>query len=212
MPETSRAVTLARDSRAVTLARVSRAVTLARDRPTLAPASSQTTMKHSTQRNQADEEVEKIKWALKLSGLDYFMEESPFRVSIHVKKSYIQDFSPKLSADLPWSPNLNSTSQATENDSGLPIQESSLCSSCHDKEKEIEDVRREVVKVLVDSNENNDKLEMAKLKLAEYNENLKKVQNETNDLKNEIKTKAEQLKQKNKKLESINSKLEDSDF
>ena len=136
------------------------------------------------------------------------MEESPFRVSIHVKKSYIQDFSPKLSADLPWSPNLNSTSQATENDSGLPIQESSLCSSCLDKEKELEDVRREVVKVLVDSNENNDKLEMAKLKLTECNENLKKVQNETIDLKNEIKTKAEQLKQKNKKLESINSKLE----
>ena len=49
---------------------------------------------------------------------------------------------------------------------------------------------------------------MAKLKLTECNENLKKVQNETIDLKNEIKTKAEQLKQKNKKLESINSKLE----
>ena len=47
-------------------------------------------MKHTTQRERADEEVEKIKRALKLTGLDYFIEESP----INIKKTYIQDFSP----------------------------------------------------------------------------------------------------------------------
>ena len=41
-------------------------------------------MKNTTQRDQADTETEKIKSVLKLTGLDYFIEESPFRLTIHV--------------------------------------------------------------------------------------------------------------------------------
>ena len=84
-------------------------------------------------------------------------------------------------------------------DSGLPSDESSLCSSCIEKDKQLEDIRRELVKVLVDSNEVNEKLEMARLKLEESNENLKRVQVEAVQVKEEIKKKSEQLKLKNKK-------------
>ena len=96
----------------------------------------------------------------------------------------------------------------TENDSGLLSRASYLCSSCHDKEKQLGDIQREIVKVLVNSNETNDKLELAKSTLAETNEKLKKVQVEANNLKDEVKTKKEQLKQKNTNLESTKSKLE----
>ena len=128
-------------------------------------------MKHTTQRDKADEEAEKIKSALKLTGLDYYMEESPFRLSIHIKKTYIQDFSPRLSADLPWTPVLSSTPttsatsleeqseiQVTEKDSGLRCQESSCCPSCLDKDKQLEDMGRELVKVIVNSNETKNKI------------------------------------------------------
>ena len=40
-------------------------------------------MKHNTQRDQADKEVERIKSVLKNTGLDYYMEESPYCLSIH---------------------------------------------------------------------------------------------------------------------------------
>ena len=171
-------------------------------------------MKQNTQRDQADEQVERIKSALKNTGLDYYMEESPYRLSIHLKKSFIQDFSPLLSEDLVWAPNLTSTSSPiiksatspttrtattstrhlTENDSGLLSQDSSLCYSCRDKEKQLEDVSRELVKVLVDQNATNDKLEGMKSTLVETNEKLKKVQAEVVSLKAELKTKKEQLK------------------
>ena len=165
----------------------------------LATASRSTTMKHTTQRDKADEEAEKIKSALKLSGLDYYMEESPFRLSIHIKKTYIQDFSPRLSADLPWTPVLASTPttatsleqpeiQVTEKDSGLHCQESSCCPSCLDKDKQLEDMGRELVKVIVNSNETKNKIETAEFALAESNKKLKTVQAETVLLKNELKS------------------------
>ena len=185
-------------------------------------------MKQNTQRDQADEQVERIKSALKNTGLDYYMEESPYRLSIHLKKSFIQDFSPRLSEDLVWAPTLTSTSSPiiksatspttrtatsstrhmTENDSGLLSQDFSLCSSCQDKEKQLEDVNRELVKVLVDHNATNDKLEGMKSTLVETNEKLKKVQAEAVNLKAELKTKKEQLKHKNANLESIQKKLD----
>ena len=172
-------------------------------------------MKFTTQRDRADEEVEKLKSALKLTGLDYFLEESPFRLSIHVKKTYIKDFSPRLSEDLPWQPNFTSSPHPViENDSGLPSQELSCCSSCPNKEKLLNDVRSELVKVIVDSNENREKLsnelEMSNLALLKANEKLKRVQDEAVHLKEEIKTKIEQLKQKNKNYESLKTKLDKS--
>ena len=181
----------------------------------LATASRSTTMKHTTQRDKADEEAEKIKSALKLTGLDYYMEESPFRLSIHIKKTYIQDFSPRLSADLPWTPVLSSTPttsatsiDVTEKDSGLHCQESSCCPSCLDKDKQLEDMGRELVKVIVNSNETKNKIETAEFALEESNKKLKTVQAETVLLKNELKMKKDQLKQKNTTLESVKSKLD----
>ena len=53
-------------------------------------------MKNSTQRDKADDEVEKIKSVLKSSKLDYFIQESPYSLSIQIRKTFIQDFSPRL--------------------------------------------------------------------------------------------------------------------
>ena len=140
-------------------------------------------MKNTTQRDQADTETEKIKSVLKLTGLDYFIEESPFRLTIHVKKSYIQDFSPLLcGTSLPtssspvrplFSPQVDNR-QLDEIDSGLLSHESVLCSSCDYNNQQLEDVRKELVKVLLQSNQNSDK---AKIDLEQANASLFECQN-----------------------------------
>ena len=141
-------------------------------------------MKQDTARDRADEEVEKIKWALKNTGLNYYMEESPFRLSIHIKKSLFKDFSPRLPVDLTQGPVLTSTSspprpnstpveerpETKSPPSGLVSLPTPSCPSCHDKEMQLGYVRRELVKALVDVNETNENLEKVNSKLLETNE------------------------------------------
>ena len=178
-------------------------------------------MKHTTHRDQADAEVEKIKSVLKNTGLDYYIEESPFRLSVHVKKSFIKDFSPKLaetdvflSTSSPILPTTTKTILSPPwmaNDSGLSSQESVQCSSCLEKDHEIENVRKELIKVLIESKKANEKiakdLDEANVSLINCNKKLKYLETEAEQLKKEIQTKSEQLKQKNKNTDSLKSRL-----
>ena len=58
-------------------------------------------MKQITQRDKADEKVEEIKTVLKLSSLDYYLEESPYSLTIQLRKFFRKDFSPLLLSENP---------------------------------------------------------------------------------------------------------------
>ena len=104
--------------------------------------------------------------------------------------------------------------QLDEIDSGLLSHESVLCSSCDYNNQQLEDVRKELVKVLLQSNQNSDKakidLEQANDSLFECQNKLKNLEKEAAQLKNDFKTKADQLKQKNKDLDSTKTRLDKS--
>ena len=157
-------------------------------------------------RNKADNEVEKIKSVLKLFGLDYFVQESTFSVSIQIKKSFFQDYSPQLTDDLTnqtsipvWpqlvpsqpflSPEvlLQTPQSLSGSDSGVHTQES-LCSSCDDKDGPLEEVRKEIVKVLVESNQTIDKLTSElggkNVLLSQVENKLQRIEEEKSQLKN----------------------------
>ena len=80
-----------------------------------------------------------------------------------------------------------------EIDSGLLSHESILCSSCEYNNQQLEDVRKELVKVLLQSNQNNDKakidLEQANASLLECKNKLKNMEIESAKMKNDFKTK-----------------------
>ena len=125
-------------------------------------------MIYQTQRSKADKEVDNIKSAVKQSGLDYFVEESPFSVTLRIKKTFLQDFSPRyteaLSTSSPQLPRQVSPSPP------VPIQspcfdseesgflESPICASCHEKDRHLDEVRKELVKTILDSKQNTENL------------------------------------------------------
>ena len=175
-------------------------------------------MKIYTQRDKADDEVEKIKSVLKSSKLDYFIQESPYSLSIQIRKTFIQDFSPRLeptivstsSTPLPaklerLSPHANpflppspgsghDDTMKTNNSSGIYSQQLDSCLSCDDNSEKLAEVI------------NN--LEKEKATTLEYEKKNKVLQSEIVRLKSDIQKKAEELKQNKKNHESLKSKLE----
>ena len=169
-------------------------------------------MRNLSQRDKADGEVEKIKSMLKISKLDYFIQESPYSVSIQIRKTFIQDFSPllverssRMSTSTPFhsqhqqlSPQVTPQSPIfghddVNNSSGFHSQHLS-CSSCEEKSEELGEVKKI--------------MEVKEATILDYEKKDKRIQSEVTNLKSERQTKAEQIKQKNKTIESLKSKLE----
>ena len=99
-------------------------------------------------------------------------------------------------------------------DAGYQSYQALPCSLCEDKNRELDKVKQELVKVLVESKDNNDKLKMELKTANNVIEEKKKILNRAEDeitrIKSDIKTKTEQVKQKDKTNESLRLKLENS--
>ena len=89
------------------------------------------------------------------------------------------------------SPLLSPPDSHFPNDSGFPPEEPVYCSSCTEKDKQLENVRKELVKVLLESKQTNEKittdLEKTNFSLLQCNKNLKNLEVEGERLKKEIK-------------------------
>ena len=79
------------------------------------------------------------KTSVKQSFLDYHLTESPYSISIHLKKIFMSDFSSKCSPQSTSTPN-RIFSQSGDFDSGC--QRTNECSTCDENNTQIEDVKK----------------------------------------------------------------------
>ena len=99
-----------------------------------------------TERQIAEKKIDIIKAALISSQVDYYLRETPYTMSIHLKKKFLKDNSPKSnssSIDVNLSPSSFSVSSplTSKNDSGIFHE----CKSCESLERNMESTRKELV-------------------------------------------------------------------
>ena len=175
-----------------------------------------------TERQVAEKRVEHIKTSLIESQVDYYLCETPYKVSIHLKKKLLQDYSKKsvlseceslVSANLVESTNsafntsTNSSFSSSLTDSGI----ASRCSSCEETEKCLDDTKKELVSNILETKhviQNlNDEIKAKNVKIKQLELKLKTAEEEKDKLKKDRDTKSCQLKEKNKACDTLNKNL-----
>jgi len=168
----------------------------------------------TTERQSAEEKISFIKEAIKNSKVDYLLSESPYTVSIQLKKKFLKDFSPKLTGShgvstpslkasspsfIPNSVDISSLSEV--NDSGfgnLSIPKFDYSVNNEKGEFILKTENNELKQKLTElQNEINNK----DIKIAQLQSNLKSASEKNSQIKTDFNTRNEQLKKKNKELD-----------
>lgn len=176
-----------------------------------------------TERQDAQKRIEAIKSALVESQVDYVLCETPYKLSINLKKKLLIDHSPKLMTSISESQVstafINSTTSqdlfsntsspvSSPNDSGIGLN----CMSCENSQKIANDTRKELVENILESKvkvKDYQNVIAAKDNLIKQLENrLKTTEDDRNKYKMERDAKHEQLKLKNKTFEKEVSKFQ----
>ena len=158
-----------------------------------------------TERSLADKSFEKIKEAVKLSGLDYCIRESAYTVDLKLRKRYLTDYSHQI-----FQPESTPVTLTDQKVYSFPFPPPSLKNTKTQTEvienseaqnKTIVNLKKQISQ-LEESNATNDKT------IDKIQTTLAKVEEGKDELKKEKETKTYQLKQKNKVLEATKMNLE----
>ena len=152
-------------------------------------------------RQQADFEFEKVKKSLKESSLNFFLEETAFSAKIHLKKTFLQDFSFSSTNATPVLVQSNSATITAVNSPTAADHSNSFNSAPNILEKTVLDLNQKIVQLKEDNNEK-DKT------ILNLQSTLAKVEEERNEVRKDRETKAGQLKQKNKVIDTMKINLE----
>ena len=162
-----------------------------------------------TERQLAEKRINNIKEELKNSQVDYHLNETPYSLSIVMKKKFLKDFSSKSSTTTTSTPLrcLNSFSESSmPTESGIDLT-CSKCDSCEELAKQVDKTRKECVQNILESKETIKDLEAEDLKKAalikQLNFELKTAKEENTKVKKELGVRNDQLKDKNKSVEKL---------
>lgn len=138
-------------------------------------------MKTITLREKADEAAEKIKADLKLSNLNFQIQESPFSLNLKISKTFIKDYSPRLPViqnptplhppkelfNTPEAPHLQKLSLPSHPPLASPQSQSTVWGNdgndsglitdyppFHDRDAELANLRLELARVSLESSNN----------------------------------------------------------
>ena len=103
------------------------------------------TLIFTTERQLAQHKIDEIKVCVEKSQVDYLFVETPFKISIQLRKKFLTDKSPKsIECSSPVS-----SKTSTLNDSA--ISSVSSCSTCEKFEKEKNNVHKELEKITTET-------------------------------------------------------------
>jgi len=162
-----------------------------------------------TERQRAEKSINNIKEALVNSQVDYYLNETPYTLSIIMKKKFLKDFSNKFSTATTSTPskNLNSYSESSiPTESGIDLMENK-CNSCEEITKQLDVTRKESIKNILESKQMIKDLEAKDLNkdllIKQLKSELNTIKEENIQIKKEIGNRNDQLKEKNKSVEKL---------
>ena len=181
----------------------------------------------TTERQQADREIDKIKSFIKSTALNYAFAESPYSFSIKLKKSYIHDYSrgsigavSSSSTPTHFSPQHNSSGNNADsgveqenviiiNDLKQNLEKATnhiknLEESINTKDKLIKDLEAKTAEIDTLKSDVEAKANI----ILKLNSKIKTIEDEKAKLKSEVSIHFNQLKKKNKDYDSIKNKLD----
>ena len=162
-----------------------------------------------TERQRAEKSINNVKEALINSQVDYYLNETPYSLSIIMKKKFLKDFSNKSFTATTSTPSktLNSYSESSiPTESGIDITESK-CNSCEKITKQLHETRKESIKNILESKQMIKDLEAKDLTkdllIKQLKSELDTIKEENIQIKKEIGNRNDQLKEKNKSVEKL---------
>jgi len=161
-----------------------------------------------TERQLAEKSTNSVKEALINSQVDYYLNETPFSLSIIMKKKFLKDFSNKSSTATTSTPSksLNSYSESSmPTESGIDLM--SKCNSCEEITKQLDETRKESIKNIRESKQMIKDLEVEDLNkdalIKQLKSEIKTTKEENIQIKKELEIRNGQLKEKNKSVEKL---------